>query len=362
MLLILTCRDCKRTSATSERIETMSSPRQESWLVWGCTFCRRNHRWTIPEGKGVIDTARQSLKHSSAFTKSAGRSDIYAKLSAASPKTRQKILLGELIWWWREEANLNQKDAAKVANISTRQLKRLEDGQNQPHPRNLKLIIKVVQGSIEQVYLITKADKLWEQDFALRMIELNERISPTACVQIDPAGWALSPSIIPDLDFALGELKRVLPAEPNEDKFLFMAHAIHQAYWIRLLGGPITIDDDRAKIIPPVKKLADLLERCDSKESQYRVIYEMVQCAEMFLTKPELADFVTYFLLRSFSSEAGEHETRRRIKDEWEQATAKERLILTLFDLIDPQYQSQLIATCRKLNASERQTEVWFKD
>jgi transcriptional regulator with XRE-family HTH domain len=267
-----------------------------------------------------------------------------------------------MIWWWREELGLTQKEAARRASIGARQWSRLEDGENKPHAGNLKRIVRAVQGSMKQAFLITDPSKVWEQDFESGMKELEEQISPTAVFQIDSEGWGLDPDIEADVDRTLREFKRVLPAEPDEDKFLFFAHAVHQAYWARRVGGAITIDDNRAEIIPAVKKLRDILERCENKQAQYRVIHEMAVAAEMFMTKPEVADLVTHFLLRSFNSAAGEHETRRRIQEEWKRSLSPERLILILFDLIDPQDQQRLIESCQKLHASPRQTEEWFKD
>jgi transcriptional regulator with XRE-family HTH domain len=267
-----------------------------------------------------------------------------------------------LIWWWREEIGLTQKEAARRARIGARQWSRLEDGENKPHAGNLKRIVRAVQGSMEQADLITGSNKTWERDFKRRMKELEERISPSADFQIDPEGWALHPEIESDVDLTLREFRRVLPAEPHEDKFLYFAHAIHQAYWARRVGGPITIDDNRAEIIPAVKKLIDILERSENKKVQYRVIYEMAVGAEMFMTEPQIADLVTHFLLLSCNSAAGEHETKRRIQHEWKQSSAKERLILILFDLIDPHYKPRLIEACQKLQASPPQTDEWFKD
>lgn len=362
MILILACNNCHKTSAVTAVVETMKVPRDETWLVWTCLRCKQTHEWLIPSGRSIHDTARESLKHSPAYDKSSERQDVYERLSADSPAVHRKILLGELIWWWREEAGLTQKEAARRAKIGAHQWSRLEDGKNKPHPGNLKRIVRAVQGSMKQADLITGSDKTWERDFERRMKELEERISPSADFQIDPKGWALHPDIESDVDLTLREFRRVLPAEPHEDKFLFFAHAIHQAYWARRVGGPITIDDNRAEIIPAVKKLSDILERCENKKAQYRVIYEMAVAAEMFMTEPQIADLVTHFLLSSFDSAAGEHETKRRIQQEWKQSSPKERLILTLFDLIDSQYQPRLIESCQKLHASPPQTDEWFKD
>lgn len=362
MLLILSCINCHKTSAVIAVVETMKVPRDETWLVWICPRCKETHEWLIPTGRSILDTARGSLKHSLAFDKSNVRQDVYERLSAEPPTMYRKILLGELIWWWREEAGLTQKEAAKRADIGPHQWSRLEDGKNKPHAENLRRIVRAVQGSVKQAELITGSNKTWEQDLKRRLKELEERISPSPDFQMHPEGWALHPDIESDVDLTLREFRRVLPAEPHEDKFLFFAHAIHQAYWSRRLGGPITIDDNRSEIIPAVNKLIDILERCEDKKAQYRVIYEMAVGAEMFMTKPQVADLVTHFILHSFNSAGGEHETQRRIQQEWKQSLPKERLILVLFDLIDPLYKSRLIEACQKLQASPPQTDEWFKD
>jgi hypothetical protein len=96
----------------------------------------------------------------------------------------------------------------------------------------------------------------------------------------------------PDVEFALQAVRRVLPVEPDDNRFLFLAHAIHQAYWTRLLGGTITVDDKRAEIIPAVMKLANIFERCDSKKTKQLVVYELTRIAALLMRKQELADFV----------------------------------------------------------------------
>jgi transcriptional regulator with XRE-family HTH domain len=362
MILILTCNNCHKTSAVSAVVETVEIPRDETWLLWTCPRCNEGHEWLVPTGRSIEDTARRSLKYSPAYARSAERQDVYERLGVESPATHGKILLGELIWWWREEAGLTQKEAARRADIGPHQWSRLEDGKNKPHAKNLQRIVQAVRGSIKQAELITGSNKTRKRDLRRRMKQLEERISPSADFQIDPKGWALHPDIESDVELTLREFRKVLPAEPHEDKFLFFAHAIHQAYWARRVGGPITIDDDRSEIIPAVNKLIDILERCKNKKAQYRVIYEMAVGAEMFMTKPEVADLVTHFLLSSFNSAAGEHETQRRIQQEWKQSLPNERLILTLFDLIDPKDQSRLIEACQKLQGSPPQTDEWFKD
>lgn len=362
MILILTCNTCRKTSAVAAVVETVEIPRDETWLLWTCPRCNETHEWLVPTGRSIEDTARGSFKYSPAHARSAERQDVYERLGVESPATHGKILLGEMIWWWREEAGLTQKEAARRADIGPHQWSRLEDGKNKPHAKNLQRIVQAVRGSIEQAELITGSNKPRKHDLKRRMKELEERISPSPDFQLNPEGWPLHPDIESDVDLTLREFRRVLPAEPHEDKFLFFAHAIHQAYWARRVGGPITIDDNRSEIIPAVSKLIDILERCEDRKARYWVIYEMAVGAEMFMTQAQVADLMVQFMNHSFNSRAGEHETQRRIVQEWKQSSPKERLILTLFDLIAPENKPGLIEACRKLQASPRQTDEWFKE
>ena len=43
-----------------------------------------------------------------------------------------------------------------------------------------------------------------------------------------------------------------------------------------------------------------------------------------------------------------------------EDLTSPEKVILALFDLVDPKYQSRLIKSCQKLSSTERRPEWWF--
>lgn len=363
MVFILTCSDCRKTSAVVLGLEKIEFPRIETWLFWACRRCNRNHRWLVPSGRSVIQTVRQSLNQSTAYGKSRKRKSIYTRLRGASPAERSKILFGELIWWWREEAGLNQNEAADRADITTRQLSRLEAGENKPHPENLKRIVHAVYGDMDQAYLVLGSKKSWENEFKKFIEDFEkDRISKHSGFQIDPEGWELEPGILPDVELALSQFRRVLPAEPHEDRFLLFAYVIYQSYWTRLLGGTITIDDSRTEIIPAVKKLLDMLDRCEDKKARHMIIYEMACGAEMFLTKPLIADLVTHFILHTFSSGAGVYEARRRIKEEWGRFVPMEKLLLTLFDLIKPERQLRLIEECQKLQRSPRQTDEWFKD
>src|SRR4051812_19666321 len=111
MILILTCNNCHKTSAVGAAVETVEIPRDETRLLWTCPRCNEGHEWLVPTGRSIEDTARGSFKYSPAYAKSAEREDVYEKLEVESPATHGKILLGEQIWWWREEAGLTQKEA-----------------------------------------------------------------------------------------------------------------------------------------------------------------------------------------------------------------------------------------------------------
>jgi len=62
----------------------------------------------------------------------------------------------------------------------------------------------------------------------------------------------------------------------------------------------------------------------------------------------------------SFNSIAGEEETKRRIGAGWKELTPPEKVILALFDLVNPKYQPRLIKSCQKLSSTERRPEWWF--
>jgi hypothetical protein len=106
--------------------------------------------------------------------------------------------------------------------------------------------------------------------------------------------------------------------------------------------------------------LANIFERCESKKTKKLVVYELARAAGLLMRKQEVADFVQLFLQRSFNSIAGEEETQRRIGAWWKELTPPEKLVLALFDLIDPKYQPRLIKACQKLSSTERRPEWWF--
>lgn len=334
-------------------VEKMDFPREETHLVWACLRCNNNHRWLIPPGSSVNDTARQSFTFSRAYRKRSKRPDVYERLAAASPELHRNILLGELIWWWREEAGLQQNEAAKAARITPRQWQRIEDAESKPRTDNLKRMVRAIHGSMTEANLLAGPNQTWGQDFERLIADLKRRIKKDSKFEIKPLGWTLQPELDEDVALAIGEFERAL-GDPDEDRFLFFVHSIHQAFYARLLGGPIEIDDNKSKIIPAVKKLIDILERCESKRAQYRVIYEMARGAQMFLTKPAVADFVTYFLRSFFQMLTYEDEIDRRIEAEWKKLFPMQKLILTLFDLVDSQDQLVLIKALRELHHSPR--------
>ena len=356
-ILILTCSNCGKTSAVRPGIEEMRSPRIETHLIWGCIRCNRNHRWLIPPGRTVEDTALESLRHSVAHPDSRTRENVFTRTRGVSDEEKNKILFGELIWWWRKEADLQIEEAAAKAGITSRQWIRVEAGENLPHANNLQKIVRAVRGTMDQAFLVIGSNRKWRQEFVERVQKFQARIEEDSQFQVVPIGPVEHE---PDVELALDFFRRILPVEADEDSFLFFAHGIHQAYWTKQLDGTITVDDNRAEIIPAVKNLADIFERCDGKKAKHLVVYEMARAAGIFMRKSEIADFAQYFLQMSFNSIAGEEETKRRIGAGWKEFTPPEKVVLALFDLIDSKYQPRLIKACQKLSSTERRPEWWF--
>lgn len=356
-ILILTCSNCRKTSAVQPGIEHFKSPRVETWLEWGCIRCNTNHRWLIPLGRTVDDTALESLRHSAAHPDSLTRENVFAVTRGVADDEKNKILFGELIWWWRNEAGLKIEDAATAAGISSRQWMRVEAGENLPHAVNLEKIVRAVRGIMDQALLVIGSNRAWRQEFIKRVQEFQTRVEENSHFQTVPVGPV---EHNPDVEVALEYFRRVFPIEADEDSFLFFAHAIHQAYWAKQLGGTITVDDNKTEIILVVRNLADIFERCDGKKAKYFVVYEMTRAAGIFMRKEEIAGFVQYFLQMSFNSVAGEEETKRRVGAGWRVLTPEEKVILALFDLVNPKYQPRLIKSCQKLSSTERRPEWWF--
>ena len=353
--LILTCTNCRKSSAVQYGFQ-ISDFTQEKWIEWGCVRCDTNHRWLIPPGRTVEDTARESLKHSIAHKKVRDRKDVYTRICGVPQDERERILFGELIWWWRNEAGLGQADAAAAAGITSREWMRVEAGKSLPRENNLERIVHAARGSMDQAFLIIGSARNWKQEFIKRVQSFQARIAEQEHFNVD----ARKLEFDPDVEWALRAFRRVLPVEPDDNRFLFLAHAIHQAYWTRLLGGTITVDDKRGEIIPAVMKLADIFERCESKKTKQLVVYELTRVAGLLMRKQELADFVQLFLQWSFNSGAGEEETERRIGAGWKELTPPEKVVLALFDLIDSKYQPRVIKACQKLSSTERRPDWWF--
>lgn len=356
--LILTCTNCRRTSAIANYgIETDTVPRQETWLVWGCVRCNTNHRWLIPNGRKVEDTAARSLHNSVAHHKARRRKNIYERLKNIAGQEQRKVLFGELIWWWRNEAGLEQTEAATAAEITSRQWMRIEAGEMLPHADNLERVVHAAQGCMDQAFRVIGSTKRWKPEFIRRIRSFRERIVSDEHFQVVPKRIKTTS---PDVEFALDAFRNVLPVEADEDKFLIFAHIIFQSYWTRLLGGTITVDDKRAEIIPVMMKLADTFERCEDKKAKYFVVYEMACVAEMFMRKEEIADFVQYFLGRIFISGIGAEQTEARVGSQWKELTSSEKLTLMLFDQINRKYQPRLIKLYQKLSATERESDWSF--
>jgi hypothetical protein len=208
---------------------------------------------------------------------------------------------------------------------------------------------------MDQAFLVVGSALQWKQEFVRQVRESQARYAENSHFQVVHKRVELEP----DVELAVDAFRRVLPVEADEDSFLFFAHAIHQAYWTRLLGGTNTVDDKRAEIIPAVRNLADIFDRCDGKKTKHLVVYEMARAAAMLMRKSEIADFAQYFLQMSFNSVAGEEETKRRVGAGWRELTPEEKAILALFDLVDPKYQPRLIKSCQRLSSTERRPEWW---
>lgn len=357
-ILILTCTNCRRTSAVPDfGIESEEIPRPETWLDWGCQRCHTNHHWLIPEGREVEDTAAKSLTFSVAYHKAYRRKNIYARLKDVREKEQMKMLFGELIWWWRNEAELEQKEAAAAAKLTSREWMRIEAGKTLPHADNFERIVHAAQGCMDQAFRVIGSTKRWKPEFIRRIQSFRERIVPDKHFQVVPKRIKTTS---PDVELALDAFRSVLPVEPDDDKFLTFAHNIHQAFWTRLLGGTITVDDKRGEIIPVLTALADIFERCENKRAKHFVVYEMARVAKLFMRPEEIADFVHHFLRVCFLSGVGAEQTEARVGSEWKELTSFEKLTLMLFDLINTKYQPRLIKLCQKLAATDRLSDWDF--
>jgi transcriptional regulator with XRE-family HTH domain len=345
-------------------VDGMDSPRKETWLLWHCVRCDNHHQWLVPSGRKVEDTARESLKSSIAYHRSGKREDVYRRLSEAPQEKHRKILFGELIWWWREEAvaQFTQAEVAEAAGITVRQWIRIEAGESMPLEENLVGIIHAVDGVMDQAYLLTDLGKVWSKEMERRLADEEARLSEEALLQLDPEGYELQAWESPDVEVALKALKKVIPASFEADQFLFYAYTVHQEYWGRRGENPIRIDDDQTEIIPVIKDLFDLFERCENKQAQYRVVHLMARGAKRYMTKPVIMDLINYFVRNTFTSGMGEDDTRSRMGDKWNQLSAMEKLALTLFDLIGPQNQPRFIKACQKLQGSAKGIDHWLSE
>jgi hypothetical protein len=347
------------------QIDNSDLPRKETWLLWNCVRCNKQHQWLVPPGRSLEDTARQSLTNSVAYRKSIGRDDVYQKLRGASPEIQKKILFGELIWLWRQEAprEITQAMAAEAAGISPRQWIRIEAGESLPYQNNLVGVVHAVDGIMDQAYLLTDSDKIWNHEMERRLAEEEARISRDEIIQKAPDDEVPEEEwVSPDVKVSFRALKKVLAYEPDADNFLFYAYAVHQEYWGRGSGGTITIDDNRTKIIPLLKKLFNIIQSSEDKRTPYLVVYLMAKGAKFFMTKTRTINLVIYFIRRSFTSAIGQDKTSSRMGSEWKKLSPIERLALILFDLIDPQSQPRYITACQKFQGSSKGIDHWLQE
>lgn len=364
MILILACHNCRRTSAVRAVVDIVDDVRKETWLLWNCVRCDKHHQWLIPGGRSLEDTARQSLKSSLAYGKVGERQDIYQRLNNSSPEERGKILFGELIWWWRNELPRGPKleEVAEAAQITKRQWLRIEAGESLPHQKNLVRVVRAVDGVMDQAYLVTDSGKIWKNEMERRLADEEARICMDEHLEKSPEGYTLQSWESPDVEVALQAFRRVSPREFDVDHFLFYAYTVHQEYWGRGTDGTIIIDDNRDEVIPVLKKLFDLFERCKDRQGQYRIVHLMARGAKFYMPKARLISLVIHFIRRSFTSAVKEDDTRSRMGEEWTHLSPIERLALILFDLIDPQYQPRFIEACQQRQGSTKGIDHWLSE
>lgn len=364
MILILACNNCRRTSAVRAVVDSVDHPRKETWLIWDCARCNKHHRWLVPRRKSLEETARQSLKNSVAYGKAGERQDIYQRLNSSLPEEREKILFSELIWWWRHELprGLTLEEIAEAAQMTKRQWLRIEAGENLPHPKNLVRVVRAVDGVMDQAYLITDSNKRWKHELELHLANEEARICMDESLQKSPEDYTLQSWESPDVEVALEAFRRVLPYESDVDHFLFYAYTVHQEYWGRGSDGTITIDDNRDEVIPVLKKIFDIFERCKDRQESYRIVHLLARGAKFYMPKTLLINLVIHFIRRSFTSAVGEDDTRSRMGEEWAHLSPIERLALILFDLIDPQNQPRFIKVCQKQQGSAKGINHWLSE
>jgi hypothetical protein len=86
------------------------------------------HSW----GTNSRRHGEESLRHSTAHKEAANRNNVYVQLRGVTDKEKSRILFGELIWLWRNEAGLGQVEAAAKARITSREWMRIEAGKTLP--------------------------------------------------------------------------------------------------------------------------------------------------------------------------------------------------------------------------------------
>jgi hypothetical protein len=360
MIRILTCDNCHRTSAATDKVEQIDFPRQGTWLNWYCMYCRQLREWLIPQGMSIEDASRQSRQNSTACNRSLSRVDVYKKVQDAKPEMQKWIFFGELVWWWREEAVIAQTQAAVASGLSDRHWRRMEAGDSKLRDSNIERVVRAVQGSMEQAYLLLKPGERWSLKFEQRLAKAEKQIKSPFFQKLHK-DEELSPEVAHELDIALRELGRVLTVEAVEERFLFYAHLIHQTYWNRLLGGPMIVDDHKAELIPLIKKLISALKKTEKPANQYKIVNLIKLEVEYFMSKPLLLDLLTHFIFESFTSVLRREEVWGKLSKDFGPFSPQEKLILALFDLIKPIRQGHLLETCKQLRLNAKKAALKSK-
>lgn len=357
MICILTCDNCHRTSAATGKVEQTDFPRQGTWLNWYSMYCRQLREWLIPQGMSIDDASRQSRRNSTAFNRSLSRVDIYKKVQDVKPEMQKWILFGELIWWWREEAGIAQTQAAVTAGLTDRHWRRMEAGDSKVRESNIERVVRAVQGSMEQAYLLLKPGERWGLKFEQRLAKAEKQIKSPFFQKLHKED-ELSPEVAHELDIALRNLGRVLAVEAIEENFLFYAHLVHQTYWNRLLGGPMIVDDHKAELIPLIKKLISVLKKTEKLANRYKIVNLMKLEVEYFMSKPLVLDLLTHFIRESFTSVVRREGAWDELGKDFGPFSPQEKLILALFDLINPSRQGHMLETCKQLRLNSKKTAL----
>lgn len=357
MVLVMTCL-CRATSAAEARV--LSDPVWEkSVLVWACPACGDEYRLEMPGGETYLDLEAQSLRLLGERVTAQDVADYARRLKESTPEERPWVRLGRLVRALREKAGLTQEEAAGKAGISARDYKRIEAGEFRRQITNAERATRAVGGSVEQLYLLLVPDRSWNDEFAARLKEALEEFSGVLPV-LRPVDDALLPEdLYEDAAMAVRELGEALVANAQPDAFLFLANLIHETYWFKRLGGYASFDELLAKIIPPVKEVIDVLKACQSQREKQAALRAIEREMEAFLTREQLFELGTRFLLDVREETALPEPVATRLGLEPFEPltkfyTAREGLLLSMFDALAPERQTALLAAFKRLHARAR--------